>query len=130
MNPTESNFAAGSTNQPVISLLDQEAFKNSSKNDVAIDVDHDHGTRTASNRLEKNTGIDSTQQNSAMGDFLSRSVKVEMLNGDTEVSPLLAAMHDAREDESPPFSEVRPNFPFNPSPLTPTTVRAMIVMVK
>jgi hypothetical protein len=87
------------------------------------DVDHDHGTPTASNRLEKNTGIDSTQQNTAMGDFLSRSVKVEMLNGDTEVSPLLAAMHDAREDESPPFSEVRPNFPFNPSPITQPSIQ-------
>ena len=126
MNPTESTFAAGSTNQPVIGLLQQEAFKNSSKNDVAFDVDHDHGTPTASNRFEKIPGIDSTQQNCALGDFLSRLVKVEMLNGDTgntEVSPLLTATHDAHEDESPPISKVQSNFPFNPPRITQPSIQ-------
>jgi len=123
MNLSESNLAPGGVNQALLSHQQLEASQNTSKNDVAIDVDHDHGTPTASNRLGNNTGINSTQQNTAMGEFLSRSVKVELLNGDTEVSPSLAAMHDAREDESPPFSELRPNFPFNPSPITQPSIQ-------
>jgi hypothetical protein len=87
------------------------------------DVDHDHGTTIASNRFEKIPGIDSTQQNGARGDFLSRSVKVEMLNGDTEVSPWLTTTQGAHEEESPPFSELRPNLPFNPSPITQPSIQ-------
>jgi len=56
MNPSESNLAAGSGNQPLISHLQTEACENTSKNDVVNDVDHDHGTPTASNRLEKYRG--------------------------------------------------------------------------
>lgn len=46
-----------------------------------------------------------------------------MLNGDTEVSPSLTTTQGAHEEESPPFSELRPNFPFNPSPITQPSIQ-------
>lgn len=116
--PSESNLAAGYQNEALLSHQQPEASENYAKNDNPIDVDVEHHTHTAPHTTEKTPRIDNIHERAAQGEFLSRSAKVEMLQSDTEMSPMFCDPQGAREVDLPPVSEVRQNFPFNPSPVT------------
>jgi len=118
MNPSESNLAAGDGNEALLSHQQPEASENSARNDIPIDVDVKHCTPTATNTAEKIPRIDNIHQSGAGGEFLSRLAKVEMLEADTEISPFFTGTQGAHSEEQPPVSEVRPSFPYNPSPVT------------
>ena len=118
MNPSESNLAAGAGNEALLRHQQPEASENHARNRIVFDVDIELCSPSATNTAEKTFVIDNVHQNGAGGQYLSRSAKVEMLEADSEISPFFTGTQGAHDDSQPPVSEVRPCFPYNPSPVT------------